>query len=52
MYASVLASLVALFAASSHSSGLPFVELGAKDLLGLPIQPFATVNLGWEFDLR
>ena len=43
MYASVLASLVALFAASSHSSGLPFVELGAKDLLGLPIQPFGII---------
>jgi prolipoprotein diacylglyceryltransferase len=43
VYASVLASLVALFATSSHSSGLPFVELGAKDLFGLPIQPFGII---------
>ena len=43
MYASVLASLVALFATSNHSSGLPFVELGAKDLFGLPIQPFGII---------
>lgn len=43
MYASVLASLVALVATSNHSSGLPFIELGAKDLFGLPIQPFGVI---------
>ena len=43
MYASVLASLVALFATSNHTSGLPFIELGAKDLFGLPIQPFGII---------
>lgn len=26
--------------------------VGARVYDGLPIQPFATVNLGWEFDLR
>ena len=43
MYASLLASLVALVATSQHQSGLPFVELGAHDLLGLPIQPFGII---------
>jgi phosphatidylglycerol---prolipoprotein diacylglyceryl transferase len=43
VYASVLASLVALIATGNHSSGLPFVELGAHDLFGLPIQPFGVI---------
>ncbi|MEZ4404063.1 MAG: prolipoprotein diacylglyceryl transferase [Kofleriaceae bacterium] len=43
MYASVLASLAALVAFGNHSSGLPFVELGAHDLFGLPIQPFGII---------
>lgn len=43
MYVSVLASLVALVATSQHSGGLPFVELGARDLFGLPIQPFGII---------
>jgi phosphatidylglycerol:prolipoprotein diacylglycerol transferase len=43
VYASVLASLVALVATSQHSTGLPFIEVGARDLFGLPIQPFGII---------